>query len=168
MSYFLERLCLFKEFIVTSLVSNKYNNLQVTIQLETFPFRNQEHPSATDSFFEHFPTCTTYLNVAADHVHPFMETVFFLGFFHSSIIIMPDWYEFNPIYHINGEKTIIHRERVDLQRRADLSGNKVYHIRNERRRNSVNIIWIYLVHCEKLVYGTDEATCYLERSPAPV
>lgn len=66
------------------------------------------------------------------------------------------------------KKTIIHRERVDLQRRADLSGNKVYHIRNERRRNSVTIIWIYLVHCEKLVYGTDEATCYLERSPAPV
>lgn len=74
-----------------------------------------------------------HLNVAADHVHPFMETVFFLGFFHSSIIIMPDWYEFNPICH-NGEKTIIHRERVDLQRRADLSGNKVYHIRKKKKQ----------------------------------
>lgn len=46
--------------------------------------RNTRQPQTP--FFEHFPTCTTYLNVAADHVHPFMETVFFLGFFHSSII----------------------------------------------------------------------------------
>lgn len=44
MSHFLERSCLVQKVIVTSLVCNKYNNLQVIIH-------NVEHTSAVDSFF---------------------------------------------------------------------------------------------------------------------
>lgn len=35
---------------------------------------------------------------------------------------------------------------------AEKGRHKVYHIRNERRRNGVSIIWMYLVHCETLVW----------------